>query len=64
MLYPQILRKTIFELKITTIILVMCPCFPQEILSYMGPKIWDLAPKDMMQVIILMNSRSKSNYGN
>ena len=54
--YPQILCKTILNLKVTTIILLMHQHFPQEILnvryglqtvSYMAPKIWELVRKEM-----------------
>ena len=53
-LSPDIMQD-IFEIKVTTIILVMRQHFPQETLkhryeqtiSYMAPKTWDHVPKEM-----------------
>ena len=49
--YPQILCKTILNLKVTTIILLMHQHFDirygLQTVSYMAPKIWEVVRKEM-----------------
>ena len=65
--YLQKSWKTFLKLKLTTIILSITSYFTKEMLkqiwlqtmSYMGPKIWDLVPKEVKQVTTLNKFKVK-----
>ena len=71
--YLQILCKTFFKLKVTTIMLVMRPAFSSrniktvryglQTISYMAPKMWDLVPFEMKLVTTLNEVKVKSKSG-